>query len=71
MVLRSVYRWTPETPLFHPKLSLHHRVSAIEALEILQLKYLSVLEPLGRVRSSTMGNKGEMLGWIHGNVVLQ
>ena len=35
----------PETPRFHHKLSLRYRVSAIKALEILQFKYLSVLEP--------------------------
>ena len=45
-------------------------MSAIEALEFIQLKYLSIPEPLGRVPSNYMGNKGEMLGWIHGNVVL-
>ena len=70
-ILHLVYRWLPDTPLFQHKPSLHCRVSAIEALEILQLKYLSVPEPLGSVPSSTLGNKGEMLGWIHGNIILQ
>ena len=71
LILHSVHRWMPETPLFHHKLSIRHRVSASKALESSNLNIWGFQNLFGRVPSSTMGDKGETLGWIHGSIILQ